>query len=57
MIQIIARFDEIINYILNMNWLYISIIIEKFNSCDFIEKSGQIFHSNEHKCIDKTTFC
>jgi hypothetical protein len=57
MIQIIARFDEIINYILNMNWLYISIIIEKFNSCDFIEKFGQIFHSNEHKCIDKTTFC
>jgi len=42
-------------------WIWInctiSITIEKFDSCDFTKKSKQNFHSNEHKCVGKKTFC
>jgi hypothetical protein len=30
----------------------ISITIEKFDSCDFTKKFGQVFNSNEHKCVE-----
>ncbi len=48
MIQIIAKIDEIINYILNMNLLYHSITIENFHSRDFTKKMLTSF-SSHHK--------
>jgi hypothetical protein len=52
MIQIIAKLDEI----LIIYWIWIdytiSITIEKFDSCDFTKTNGQVFHSNEHKCVE-----
>jgi hypothetical protein len=53
MIQIIAKFYEVHNHILNMNNCTIPIIIEKFDLCDFTKKSKQVFHLNEHKCVEK----
>ncbi len=34
----------------------ISITIEKFDSCGFTKTFGQIFHSNEHKCVKNIYF-
>jgi hypothetical protein len=56
MIQIIAKFNEIPSHILNMKDYTISITIEKFDSCDFTKKIGQVFHSNKHKCVEKKHF-
>jgi len=54
-IQIIAKFNELIIY-----WIWIdctvSIAIEKLDSCDILKTYGQVFHSNKHKCVEKT-FC
>jgi hypothetical protein len=55
MIQIIAKLDKI--WIIYLIWIdsTISIIIEIFDSCDFIKnKFGvQVFHLNEHKRVFK----
>jgi hypothetical protein len=56
MIQVIAKFNEVLSYILNINDCTISFIIENFDSCDFTKKSRQVFHSNEHKCVEKKHF-
>jgi hypothetical protein len=57
MTQIIPKFDEVLSYILNMDQdCTISITIEKFDLCDFTKKSKQVFHSNEHKCVEKKHF-
>jgi hypothetical protein len=38
-------------------WIWIdctiSIIIENFDSCNFTKTFKQVFHSNEHKCVEK----
>jgi phenylpyruvate tautomerase PptA (4-oxalocrotonate tautomerase family) len=45
MIKIIAKLDEVLSHILNMNQDYtISIAIEKFDLYDFTKKSRQVFH-------------
>jgi hypothetical protein len=48
---------EKINEILIIYWIWIdytfSITIEKFDSCDFTKKFGQVFHVNKHKCVEK----
>ncbi len=45
MIKIIAKLDEVLSHILNMNQDYtISIAIEKFDSYDFTKISRQVFH-------------
>jgi len=56
MIQTIAKLNDILSHILNMNSFTISITIKKFDSCDFTKKIGQVFHSNEHKCLEKKHF-
>jgi hypothetical protein len=56
MIQIIAKFYEVHSHILNMNNCTIPIIIERFDLCDFTKKSKQVFHLNEHKCVEKKHF-
>jgi hypothetical protein len=38
MIQIFAKLNEVFSHVLNMNWLYHSITIEKFDSCNFKKK-------------------
>jgi len=43
MIQIIAKLDEVFNYILNMIDCTISIKIEKFDSCDFTKQNWTSF--------------
>jgi hypothetical protein len=57
-IQIIAKLDEILNHILNMNWLYHFNYNWKFWLMWFHKKKyAQVFHSNEHiKCIEKINF-
>jgi hypothetical protein len=41
-------------------WMWIdytiSITIKKFDLYDFTTKNGQVFHSNEHKCVEKKHF-
>jgi hypothetical protein len=57
MTQIIAKLDEVLSYILNIDQdCTISITIEKFHLCDFTKKIKQFFHSNEHKCVEKKHF-
>jgi hypothetical protein len=43
MIQIIAKLDEVFNYILNMTDCTILIKIEKFDSCDFTKENWTSF--------------
>jgi hypothetical protein len=53
MIQIIAKLDEVFCYILNMSWLYHFNYNWKVWLMWFHKKtSGQVFHSNEHKCVE-----
>jgi hypothetical protein len=51
---IIAKLDEVLSHILNINQDYtISTTIENFDLYDFTKKSRQVFHSNKHKCVKK----
>jgi hypothetical protein len=38
-------------------WIWIDCIIsirnKKFDLCDFTKTYGQVFHSNEYKCVEK----
>ncbi len=48
LIQMITKLDEVLSHILNMNWLYHF----NYNLCDFTKTIGQVFHSNEYKCVE-----
>jgi hypothetical protein len=57
MIQTIAKLDEIFIHILNMNWLYhFNYNWKVWLECDSQKTYGQVFHSNEHKCVEKKHF-
>jgi hypothetical protein len=57
MIQINAKLDEVLNHILDMNWLYHFNSNWKFWLVWFQNKYlNKFFHSNKHKCVEKKHF-